>query len=243
MKSFTNSNESWGDKVTASQEPVAMDDQTLRERFSSLVLRFHPGPTTVFLWSQTLISRYTESQRHYHTTSHIAAMLLCLSHHESVDDRLAVELAIFFHDWIYDPASKTNELDSIAEFERFAGQVLIDGAVRRRVVSMIEATIKHQMPEKTSAEDSSDMELFLDFDLKVLGLDWNEYELYAKQIRKEYRCYDDAAYCSGRVKVLRQFLGREKIYFSETYYKQNEETARQNILREIALLETGGVLE
>jgi predicted metal-dependent HD superfamily phosphohydrolase len=221
-----------------------MDNETLKERFTNIVLGIRSEPMIASKWSEALISRYTEPHRYYHTTSHIVAMIFCLiQYHVHFKDLLAAELAIFFHDWIYDPESKTNELDSIAEFDKFADEVALDNLLRRKVIRMIEATIKHQLSENISTGEMSNVKMFLDFDLEVLGRDWNDYEIYAQQIRKEYICYDDAAYRSGRVKVLRAFLNRERIYFSDVYYKDKEQIARTNVAREIALLEAGDVLE
>ncbi|MCK5918607.1 MAG: hypothetical protein KAG34_09285, partial [Cocleimonas sp.] len=56
---------------------------------------------------------YAESHRAYHTFEHIK---VCLTHLDNVSNKLEnafeVELALWFHDVIYDPSSKTNEFDS-----------------------------------------------------------------------------------------------------------------------------------
>ena len=58
---------------------------------------------------------YTQPNRHYHNFDHIRDMLkkFC-KHKKRFEDPLAVELAIWFHDIIYNPISSLNE-DASAE--------------------------------------------------------------------------------------------------------------------------------
>ena len=75
---------------------------------------------TASKWVQTIISRYSEPQRHYHTTTHVASMLDSLSKYEScIQDQFAVKLAIYFHDIVYDPTRTDNEIQSIKLFDEF----------------------------------------------------------------------------------------------------------------------------
>ena len=63
----------------------------------------------------TLQRRYGGGGRHYHNWDHIRALL---AHAASVRDSLAdpgaVELAIYFHDAVYNPLSRQNETKSAA---------------------------------------------------------------------------------------------------------------------------------
>lgn len=85
--------------------------------------------------------------------------------------------------------------------------------------------------------------LFLDLDLSILGSSDHEYDLYAKQIRKEYNSYSTEEYRIGRITVLRGFLNRERLYFTDYFYGKYESRARRNIEREISSLQEGGVEE
>ena len=76
----------------------------------------------------------------------------------------------------------------------------------------------------------------VDFDLQILGRSWDIYEMYYKQIRKEYRIYPNFMYHPGRKKVLQHFLAKEVIYQTETFRTKYEKQARENIEREIELL-------
>jgi predicted metal-dependent HD superfamily phosphohydrolase len=166
-------------------------------------------------------------------------MLRCLdARRAEIADPVAVELAVFFHDLVYEPQGSANEVESIAEFAKFAKEVGVGENLLRDVSKMVEATISHALGE-VEAEKRGDLELFLDFDLEVLSRSWDEYEVYAGQIRKEYECYDDEAYIAGRIKVLESFLQRERVYFSEWFHREKEEVAKTNLRREIELLGRG----
>jgi len=76
----------------------------------------------------------------------------------------------------------------------------------------------------------------IDFDLKILARDWNEYQIYFEQIRKEYSTYPDFLYKPGRAKALKHFLENEFIFQTEEFRGLYEEKARINIEKEIKLL-------
>src|ERR1700721_2822073 len=60
-----------------------------------------------------LLSQYSESARHYHGVGHIVSMLEGFDVIEAdFEQPLAAELAIFFHDVIYDPPRHDNEEQS-----------------------------------------------------------------------------------------------------------------------------------
>jgi predicted metal-dependent HD superfamily phosphohydrolase len=151
---------------------------------------------------------------------------------------MAVELAIFFHDWVYEPLGLANEAESVAEFEAFATELGIEEGLRGRVRRLVEATVKHRMGEDVPESERMDLGLFLDFDLEVLGRGWEEYLTYANQIRIEYSYFGEQEYAKGRANVLRGFLERERLYFSEAFHQEKENVARENISREIERLDS-----
>jgi len=80
---------------------------------------------------------------------------------------------------------------------------------------------------------SDSMEIFLDLDLAILGASSPEYDEYVAQIRKEYIHYSCEDYRAGRKAVLRGFLARQMLYFTDYFHQLYEIEARQNIQREI----------
>lgn len=77
--------------------------------------------------AQSLKAAYSNPHRHYHTLNHIDDMLEMLDDLLPGDDdtirgeRAIVELAVWFHDVVYDPVqgAPANELQSIERWEDF----------------------------------------------------------------------------------------------------------------------------
>jgi predicted metal-dependent HD superfamily phosphohydrolase len=86
-------------------------------------------------------------------------------------------------------------------------------------------------PSSTGNTDLT--EIFLDFDLGILGAPQEDYDEYAAQIRREYSYYSGEEYRRGRKAVLEKFLDRKRLYFTDYFYELYESQARQNIQREI----------
>src|SRR5437773_9783161 len=94
-----------------------------------------------------LVRAYSAPDRHYHNLAHIEAMLALLRAHErALSDPASVEVAIWFHDAVYDTRRHDNEKKS-AELaaERLAGLLSPDRI--DRITSMIRATAGHVVPE------------------------------------------------------------------------------------------------
>ncbi|HEV7238021.1 MAG TPA: metal-dependent phosphohydrolase [Thermoanaerobaculia bacterium] len=187
------------------------------ERFISL------GPRDVAeRWLRDLEARYSEPHRHYHTLAHIEHMLELLPHADET-----VVAAVWFHDAIY--VGNANEERS-AVLAREALQELGFAEEKIALVErMILATKKHEpadLPEPGLA--------FLDADLAILGSERTRYDEYVLQIREEYAHVPDDAFRIGRDAILRRFLARPRLYFTDGFYARFEEKARENIEREIA---------
>ncbi|KAJ7182826.1 hypothetical protein C8R43DRAFT_13798 [Mycena crocata] len=186
-----------------------------------------------------LQTRYSEPQRHYHTLEHISYMLNALGSGGPIH-----ELAIWFHDCIYDPVKggPWNETQSIRVWEEFCdltnSQAM--GILKSPVSTLIEATISHRLPEMLPEGLSSfDVALFLDLDMRILADSPSVYAKYADEIRAEYSHYPAEAYRSGRAELLQNFLSHERIFLGRDT-EAMEQRARKNIQSEIdSLLPSG----
>lgn len=101
-----------------------------------------------------------------------------------------------------------------------------------QVVLLIRATITHNI---VSGVDKKLCEIFLDLDLEVLSRSAEEYKLYAQQIRQEYAHYPDEEFRNGRIRVLSNFIKRDKIYFTTAF---SEAKARENLNLELRQLKS-----
>ena len=181
---------------------------------------------------QRLLDAYREPQRRYHTLQHLAE---CLAHLEPVRHLAKsageVELALWFHDAVYDVRGHDNEARSAAwaRDELVAAGVAADAALR--VHDLVMATRHAARPE------TADATLLVDIDLSILGAPAERFAQYEAQIRAEYAWVDDATFRSRRHQVLTGFLARPTIYGTAHFQALLEAAARTNLQRSIERLE------
>lgn len=183
-----------------------------------------------------LQARHAEPQRHYHTWAHIEALLGWFGQRRAdLTDPVAVELAILFHDVVYDPTRTDNEAES-ARLLKDADLPGLNDTVRARAVRMIEATARHQIPDGLDALDRGDMAEFLDMDLSILGARPDVFDAYEDAIRREYAFVPQPLYREARRGILQRFLERPSLYFSDWGRATFEARARENLAASITAL-------
>jgi predicted metal-dependent HD superfamily phosphohydrolase len=180
-----------------------------------------------------LVERYGEPHRHYHTLRHISR---CLGELDGVRGQAGhpfeVELALWLHDAVYDPARSDNE-EASATYAREALGGLLRGEQLELVRSLIMAT-RHAEPPRTSDEG-----LIADIDLAILGSPAEEYREYEDDIRREYSRVPEDRFRAGRAQVLARFLARRHIYHTGHFRERYEENARANLSRSVSALRSG----
>ena len=184
-----------------------------------------------------LKARYGEAQRAYHTWAHIEALL---SHFHDLSDHMhdktRVLWALYWHDVVYDPTRGDNEAVS-ADMLRADGKDLIPDETLEEAAIIIEATAKHQLPESLTHKALSDAAVFLDMDLSILAARTDVFDAYEEHIRFEYSFVPIEAYTAARANILKGFLTREHLYFTDICRDKWETKARVNLARSIARLE------
>lgn len=184
-----------------------------------------------------LLAAYSQPHRHYHTLQHLGECLVLLDervapHHGAAICRL-VELALWFHDAIYEIPGADNEqlsADWAARVMADAGMLIADVD---RVKEAIMAT-RHDAPAPSTVA-----QLVVDVDLAILGASTARFDQYEEQVRREYAMYDDDAYRQGRAVILHQFLDRPRIYQTGAF-GDLEAPARANLRRSLRRLEPVG---
>lgn len=173
---------------------------------------------------QRLIRAYSETHRRYHTAQHINATLRHLDRvADQADDVLDIEIALWFHDAIYEPFSNTNELDSAVWASMFLSEAEVTQSRIDRVYNLIMATAH-------SAETvGNDPMLIVDIDLSILGAEPAVYDQFEKDVRYEYKRVPYFLYRQKRKEILASFLDRDRIYTHDTFYFDLEERARANL--------------
>jgi len=178
---------------------------------------------------ERLIKSYSEKHRAYHTLDHIEA---CFRHLSAVENELnaphEVELALWFHDVIYKPLSKTNEEDSADLAKTFLLKNGVDAACATRVFDLIILTKAHKAPDETDAK------FMLDIDLSILGTPPHIYDQFEKDVRFEYKWVPAPLFNKTRKGILQGFLERTQIYYTEYFQAKLETQAKENLARVIA---------
>ncbi len=176
---------------------------------------------------------YSEPGRHYHGWGHISA---CLAQFDRIEhlllDPIAVEIAIWFHDAVYIPGGKRNELDS-AELAynslRPAGHELA-----QKVKAYVEATDYFH----DSGIADPDLDYLKDIDFSAFGKPFDAFWRDVERLRRENGEDSTPAASVSRLAFYRQILDGRVELFRTAYFRDSLlENALDNIDRALHRLE------
>ncbi len=177
-----------------------------------------------------LTNAYSKPDRYYHNLNHIQQVLATIDRFATqLQDPIAVKLAAWFHDFVYDSQASDNELQSANLASGLLTELNLAPATIDRVHQLILATQGHH----TDAADI-DRSIFLDADLAILGTPPDQYQIYARSIRQEYSWVADPDYKIGRTRVLERFLVRDRLFCTDLLFDELESIARFNLSQEIS---------
>ncbi len=204
---------------------------------------FDAGPVWARSWGDLGLSRpaegvfcqvmaaYQSEGRAYHTLQHLGE---CFERFEEVRDAAdragEVEVALWFHDAVYDTHRADNEAASAAWAQAVVAGVGGTQHVLDRIGRLILAT-RHD-----SAPTDPDQALMVDIDLAILGADQPRFDEYESQIRREYQWVPEQLFRDRRRAILQGFLDRPRIYGTDHFRTRLETTARANLERALARL-------
>ncbi|MBL8289373.1 MAG: N-methyl-D-aspartate receptor NMDAR2C subunit [Rubrivivax sp.] len=173
-----------------------------------------------------LVARYAEPHRAYHTLQHLDECLTAFEAVQHLAEHAAeVEMALWFHDAVYDVHRHDNE-EASAEWARAALRAAgAPAAAAARVAALVLAT-KHQAPPR-----GADETVLVDIDLAILGAEAPRFAQYEQQIRAEYAFVPEAQFRQRRRDILGSFLSRPRIYGTGHFHALLEERARRNLRR------------
>jgi len=180
---------------------------------------------------EAVIAGWQSWGRHYHTLEHLQACLAELDAARVLAQRPAeVEIALWYHDAIYRTYRRDNEARCAAWAARFLSEHRADAQVTARVRDLILATA-HLGEDMTG-----DAALIADIDLSVLGQAEPVYDAYERGVRKEYWWVPASAYATARIRILRFFLDRPRIFTYPPFSERYERRARLNLMRALEAL-------
>jgi predicted metal-dependent HD superfamily phosphohydrolase len=181
------------------------------------------------IW-QIIQSHYSEPHRFYHTLSHIE---LCIEQMDLVRSMLEqpeqVEMALWFHDIIYQPDNSNNEAES-AEFYKNLASNKSDDEFIKAVVDLILVT-RH-----TDSKLNHDQQYMCDIDMAAFGKEWPVFLEDSENLQKEFPgTYDE--FIHGKRKFLNNLLLQPRIFYTEYFYNKYENIARDNIGNILAMMD------
>ena len=92
-----------------------------------------------------IIKQYSSTFRKYHSEQHLLNMLHRFQKFEDkIGDKQSFLLAIFYHDFYYNPLSKQNEIKSSYKAMQDLAFLGISGKIQLAVSNLILSTLKHQ---------------------------------------------------------------------------------------------------
>lgn len=198
---------------------------------------------TPAIW-RLIAQAYGQPHRAYHGLSHLQALFREFDAvHPAQPHAYAIELAIWFHDFVYETSAAqygNNEAASVRamfqSLKTWAPDWLEAGRGKEVFLAgeFILATRKHRIDApfvRANFERRRAAELFLDLDLSILSAPTPALLAYDQAIALEWGQTpgrESAAFCQGRCDALRSFLERPHLYFSPAYAAR-EPVARQNL--------------
>ena len=193
---------------------------SLKERWASLVWSMGGDEELIRKWWRVIHDSYELLENHsrfYHTLEHIDHFHTRFrTFRGAMKNPEICELALFFHDIVYDTTRLDNEARSAQLFTKFCHD--FRNCVRDKTTPHIhlEAACEQilRTAYHTEGPADGDMAFFLDSDLQIFGSSPSEYAMYAEQIRYEFAHVPDERYHPGRARLLRRFLEQDELFFS-----------------------------
>lgn len=179
-----------------------------------------------------ILAAYDHSDRGYHDTNHLRAVLRrldVLAEAGTPYDDLAVRLAAWFHDAVYDGERDAEERSAAWAEDSLPGLVTDDCVAE--VARLVRVT-EHHHP----ADDDASGCALSDADLGILAAPQAEYDAYVRAVRTEYDHLPDEVFTAGRADVLRALADKPQLFHTAFGRAHWEEPARRNLARELSRL-------
>jgi predicted metal-dependent HD superfamily phosphohydrolase len=202
------------------------DGAALAARFAALVGRLG-GRTdrAAAIWRPLYVAWGSPSRR-YHNREHLIDCLGELDRACAASDLADVaELALTYHDAVYEPRGRDCEARSAALLCEDAGSLEIPRDRAARAAACVRATAHGAGAAVTGPAE----ELVVDIDLAILGRDPVRFLEYEHAIAEEYAHVPWVAYTLARGRFLEGLLRSPAIFRTPAFRDRYEEMARANI--------------
>ncbi|WP_246000024.1 HD domain-containing protein [Nocardioides pocheonensis] len=195
----------------------------------------HPLSATSLAWPlpdrtdlrDQLLAAYANG-RGYHDTRHLAEVLERLDElGESGNAELV--LAAWYHDAVYDGRRHAEERSArLAESDLTGADLPGTGVDVAEVARLVRLTAHHDPGPGDHAGEA-----LCDADLAILSAGPERYREYTAGVRDEYAALSDETFRAGRLAVLEELAGRDRLFRTAYARERWEPRARANLRREI----------
>lgn len=216
-----------------------MADDPLLSRFRELWQRLGADDVALDDTGRGIVAAYEGPGRAYHSRRHLEDVLEKLdwgrtalgasgdlkdiAQGERVRLFDTVELALWYHDVVYDPTQKDNEARSRDKFLADAARYNLRQDLRADIAKLIDITASHRKAATLSEK------IMCDCDLAILGAPQEEFSKYDANIRKEYAHVPEATYQAARRHVLGGFLKDKSLFKTKAFQDRFDAQARANL--------------
>ena len=179
---------------------------------------------------------YSEPHRHYHDQRHLDECLAQLDnvHGLGERDRRLLRWAILWHDAVYQPGLRNNELQSAELALSDLAGCGVPEEESAEVARLILLTERHR-----ADPDDRLGALMVSIDLAILGSDPDRYREYAADVRHEYAHVPEPLWRTGRALVLKRMLETDPLFPDSDFHDRLEARARRNMEDELKALGEG----
>ena len=179
-----------------------------------------------------LLAAYADETRGYHDTLHLSEVLDRLDELAAAGttyDGVAVRLAAWFHDAVYDGERDAEERSAAWAEHELPG--LVEADLVEEVARLVRLTETHR-PEDADLNGCA----LSDADLAILAAPAARYASYTSAVRREFLHLDDEVFRAGRAQVLDQLAAKEHLFHTPYARERWEGDARANLERELGEL-------
>lgn len=198
----------------------------LRNRYRDLIVRLGGDAAGAAAAFDAIHAAWSADSRVYHGVEHLVD---CLRELDSAPGGAAadlVELALWYHDLIYDPRARDNEERSAQALRRSAVPLGLPPQVANTAADLVRTTAHG---EATLAPATPEAALIADIDLSIVGRDPLRFMDFEYGVEEEYRHVPQLWFHCRRGRLLASLLKRPHIFHTAAFRARYEQAARTQI--------------
>ena len=217
------------------KDNVLKTNYDFNTEFAKFLYEIDCNPYFIRSIYNTVFSSMTSDKVYYHTPVHVLAMLT-FAELNNIKLENWEKLAIFFHDVIYRPGSKNNEINSIQFMMSLLDGTGVSESIKIQSANAIQATAMH-----LEQEWDPEFNNLMDLDMAGFSSDKQYYDIQNDCIKKEF-CQPDLKnykgssienFNKGRLSFLTSLKNKKSIYRTELFLNNFEQKAQENLINSI----------